>query len=170
MEVERIRAIQRWYPQIYLACHIRHRRAVSTDAGLSEQDSSLLGHLDEQQPMAAHDLARHLGVRPSTLSATLNRLARLGYVTRTRAAADRRVIELRLSHTGARAMQAASVLEASRVAALLDRLTAEEQRMALNGLALLARAARQISTEQTDGRRSRRPETRRRTHAQGGKT
>src|SRR5918997_5999799 len=142
MKAERVRAIQRWYPQIYLACHTRHQRASSSDARLSANDSSVLAHLDERDAMTAGNLARHLGIGASTLSATLNRLVKLGYITRTPAASDRRIVELRLSKTGARAMQGSSVLESARVAALLDELTPGEQTLALDGLALLARAAR----------------------------
>jgi MarR family transcriptional regulator, organic hydroperoxide resistance regulator len=158
MKAERVRAIQRWYPQIYLACHTRHQRASTTDAGLSAHDSSVLSHLDERDAMTAGNLARHLGIGASTLSATLNRLVKLGYITRTPASADRRIVELRLSKTGARAMQGSSVLESARVGALLDELTSDEQRLALDGLALLARAARQLSeraTPDTTMRRSR---------------
>ncbi len=85
---------------------------------------SVLAHLDERDAMTAGNLARHLGIGASTLSATLNRLVKLGYITRTPAAADRRIVELRLSKTGARAMQGSSVLESARVAALLDELDA----------------------------------------------
>jgi len=151
MKAERVRAIQRWYPQIYLACHTRHQRASSSDARLSANDSSVLAHLDERDTMTAGNLARHLGIGASTLSATLNRLVKLGYVSRTPAAADRRIVELRLSKTGARAMQGSSVLESARVGALLDELTADEQQLALDGLGLLARAARQLSARSSIG-------------------
>jgi DNA-binding MarR family transcriptional regulator len=149
MKAERVRAIQRWYPQIYLACHTRHQRASSSDARLSANDSSVLAHLDERDAMTAGNLARHLGIGASTLSATINRLVKLGYITRTPATSDRRTIELRLSKTGARAMQGSSVLESARVAALLAELTPGEQQLALDGLALLARAARQLSSRST---------------------
>jgi DNA-binding MarR family transcriptional regulator len=157
MKAERVRAIQRWYPQIYLACHTRHQRASSSDVRLSGHDSSVLAHLDERDAMAASDLARHLGIGNSTLSATLTRLVKLGYITRTPAAADRRIAELRLSKTGARAMQGSSVLESARVAALIDELTPAEQQLALDGLALLARAARQLSARSTPDAAMRRP-------------
>jgi DNA-binding MarR family transcriptional regulator len=145
MKAEHVRAIQRWYPQIYFACHTRHERATSSDARVSGHDSGVLSHLDETRPITAAALARHLGVGPSTLSATLNRLTKLGYITRTAAAADRRVLELRLTKAGARVMQAGSVLDSSRVAAVLDELSAAEQRVAVEGLGLLARASREAT-------------------------
>jgi DNA-binding MarR family transcriptional regulator len=151
MKAELVRAVQRWYPQIYLACHTRHQRAASTGVHLSAHDSSILAHLDEHDAMTAAALARHLNIGPPTLSATLNRLARLGYITRTRRDADRRTLELRLTKVGTRAMQASSVLDAARVKAVLAELTADELRRALDGLELLARAARQFSTRSMTG-------------------
>jgi DNA-binding MarR family transcriptional regulator len=151
-----VRAIQRWYPQIYFACHTRHQRAASSEVSLSAHDSAILAHLDEHEPIVASALARHLGIGAPTLSATLNRLVSLGYITRTPRAGDRRVAELRLSKIGGRAMASSSVLEASRVAAVLRELSEEEQRLALEGLALLARAARQVTQRQMTQRQARR--------------
>lgn len=140
-----VRAVQRWYPQIYFACHTRHQRAATSQVRLSAHDSAILAHLDEDHAITASALARHLGVGAPTLSATLSRLATLGYITRRPCAGDRRVAELRLSKAGGRAMASSSVLEAPRVAAVLRELTAAEQRLALDGLALLARASRAVT-------------------------
>jgi DNA-binding MarR family transcriptional regulator len=148
MSERAVRAVQRWYPQIYFACHTRHQRAASSEVALSAHDSAILAHLDEDRPIAAAALARHLGVGAPTLSATLTRLAALGYITRTPRAGDRRVADLRLSKAGGRAMASSSVLEAARVAAVLRELTADEQRLALEGLALLARASREVTRYQ----------------------
>ena len=41
--------IQRLYPQIYLACHVDHVRASSTEWRLSSRDSSILAHLDTDE-------------------------------------------------------------------------------------------------------------------------
>ena len=143
-----VRAVQRWYPQIYFACHTRHQRAASSESRLSAHDSGILSHLDEERPIAAAALARHLGIGAPTLSATLTRLEKLGYIVRTASAADRRVADLRLSRAGAKAMASSSVLEAARVASVLRELTADEQRLALDGLALLARASREVTQRQ----------------------
>lgn len=136
-----VRAVQRAYPQIYLACHVDHVRTRSNRHHLSAHDSTLLVHLDEQRATVAGDLARHLGVTASTLSAALARLEELGHLTRTPARRDRRRIELRLTPQGAEAMADTSVLDRRRVAAVLGQLSPREQRRAVAGLALLARAA-----------------------------
>jgi DNA-binding MarR family transcriptional regulator len=141
MSSARIRAIQRYYPQIYLACHVDHVRTKSNRHHLSAHDSTLLAHLDESQPTLAGSLARHLSIANSTLSAALKRLESLGHLTRTPSRRDKRQIELRLTALGAEAMAEASVLDAKRVAAVLENLSASEQKRAVDGLALLAAAS-----------------------------
>ena len=136
-----VRAVQIAYPQIYLACHTAHTRARSTPYRLSSRDSSLLVHLDETHPARPADLARHLGIGAPTLSAALRRLETLGYVTRTKASANRRGIELRLTAAGAEALSGTSVLEPARVRALLRALPAAERARAVAGLSMLGRAA-----------------------------
>jgi DNA-binding MarR family transcriptional regulator len=136
-----VAAIQRYFPQIYLACHTRHRRRRSHPEQLTAHDSSLLAHLSEDRPLRASTLARHLGVGASTLSASLKRLASLGYVVREADARDKRAARLRLSAQGASAIQASSVLDSERLAALLARLTSTERTRAVEGLRLLAEAA-----------------------------
>ena len=141
-----VRLVQVAYPQIYFACHTRHIRRASTVTRLSATDSTLLAHLDEGQPVRATALAKHLGLAPSTLSAAIARVAALGYVTQRRDARDGRAVELLLSAKGAAAMQASSVLESERVKQMLANLAAGDRKRALDGLELLARAARQAST------------------------
>ena len=142
-----VRDIQTWYPQIYLACHVDHKRARTTRSGVSPRESSLLAHLDARVPVAPADLARHLGIGAPSLSAMLKRLARLGYVVQDRDPKDGRRRAVRLTAAGASAMSEGSVLEADRVQSLLKRLTRAERRRALDGLALLGRAAREMQLE-----------------------
>jgi len=134
-------SVQRSYPQIYLACHTRHERRRQNAASLTAQESSLLAHLSADTPMRATALAKHLGVGRSTLSAAVKRLTSLGYISRSRDDHDRRAVGLRLSAQGAKAMQAGSVLDTRRVGALLAQLNAADRARAIDGLALLARAA-----------------------------
>jgi DNA-binding MarR family transcriptional regulator len=143
---ELVHEVQRFYPQIYLACHVDHVRSRSTEWKLSSADSSVLAHLDRRYGMSPRDLAAHLGVAPSTLSASIARLERLGYLTSTARDDDRRQRALRLTARGAEAMASTSVLDRERVEALLEQLAPRERRAAVNGLALLARAARSLRT------------------------
>ena len=140
--------VQRYYPQIYLACHVDHVRTRSTRWRLSSKDSSILSHLDTERPMSPRELASHLGVAASTLSATIARLERLGYLVSAAPDKDRRQRELRLTERGAEAMASTSVLDAGKVAELLGRLSAKQRAEAVRGLGLLARAARDIQSKE----------------------
>ena len=137
--------VQRLYPQIYLACHTDHVRAVSTKWRISSQDASILVHLDRESGLSPRELASHLGVAPSTLSAAIARLSELGYLTSSPSETDRRKRELRLTARGAEAIAAASVLDAERVKALLNKLEPDERKAAVCSLALLAEAARRLN-------------------------
>jgi DNA-binding MarR family transcriptional regulator len=83
-------AIQRYYPQIYFACHPSHVRKRSTQYALSSHDSGVLAHLSEDVPTTPSQLIRHVGIAASTFSPQLERLVRLGYARRDRAGEDRR--------------------------------------------------------------------------------
>jgi DNA-binding MarR family transcriptional regulator len=144
-------SIQRFYPQIYFACHVDHVRQASTAFRLSSHDSGILSHLSEEHPVTPSQLVRHVGVTPSTFSPQLDRLVRLGYVERRQSARDRRRWELRLTRRGAEAMAATSVLDAGRVQRVLSRLSPNERRRAVKGMALLARAASEVTAQK--GRR-----------------
>ena len=138
--------VQRLYPQIYIACHTDHVRAASTTWRISSQDASILVHLDRDAGLSPRALANHLGVAPSTLSAAIARLSELGYLTSKPNDTDRRKRELRLTARGAEAIASTSVLNAERVQAVLDKLNPDERKAAVRGLALLARAARELNT------------------------
>lgn len=140
--------IQRLYPQIFVACHNDHIRAASTGWRISSQDSSVLVHLDRNAGTRPSALAKHLGVTPSTLSATIARLEKLGYLSSTPHERDRRRRELRLTARGGEAIAATSVLDGERVRAMVKKLTPTELKAAVRGLGLLARAAREIKETQ----------------------
>jgi DNA-binding MarR family transcriptional regulator len=149
MNASEVELVQRCYPQIYLACHKRHIRASSTAYRLSARDSSILVHLSESVPVTPTELAAHLSVRGSTLSAAIRRLEGLGYLLRKRIHQDRRSVALTLTPQGAKATAETSVLDSERVAAVLAELTRNERKRALEGLELLAKASRQITSQRT---------------------
>lgn len=131
------------YPRIYFACHTRHVRDPQTHRLVSRHQASILDHLDDVDPTTLNDLARHMGVTAGTMSLAIDRLERKGYVMRLRDTSDRRRVHLRLTANGVRLRQASSVLDAARVAALVERLDGTDRDAAIHGLALLARAAQQ---------------------------
>jgi DNA-binding MarR family transcriptional regulator len=147
MSARDVRLVQTCYPQIYLACHTRHTRAASSPRRLSPRDSTLLAHLDEKRSTTPSLLARHLGVGGPTISAAVKRLVRLGYVEQDRDPNDARRMRLRLAQRGSAAMRDSSVLEPARVRRMLAKLAPGDRRAALDGLTILAGAARRVMEE-----------------------
>ena len=141
---EDVFAIQRFYPQVYLACHGDHVRAGSTRWRLSSHDSAILSHLDADRGVSPRELQRHLGVAASSVSASLKRLAGLGYLTNEPSTADRRRREIRLTATGLEALADTSVLDTAKLTLLLSYLSPDDRRTAVRGLELLAGAARRL--------------------------
>jgi len=144
-----VRQVMELYPRIYFACHTRHVRDPETRRLLSAHQASILDHLDEHEPLALLDLAKHMGVTPSTMSLNVERLVRRGYVSRERATEDGRRLKLRITPAGMRLREAKSVLDPGRVRALLARLTPEQLEAGIHGLALLARAGSEQMEEQS---------------------
>jgi DNA-binding MarR family transcriptional regulator len=135
--------VQRLYPRLFHACHERHVRRRSTVHRLSPSDSALLAHLDPRDGLRPKDLARHLGIGAPTLSAALARLETLGLLARVRDSRDQRALRVVLTERGSAAMSKTSVLDPLRLARLVARMTDAEQRLAVGGLSVLARAARE---------------------------
>jgi len=129
------------YPRIFFACHARHRRDPRTRRLLSAHQGSILDHLDAREPTSMNGLARHMGVTASTMSLSVDRLERLGYVRRVRDTRDRRRVHLTLTAAGVRVKEAQSVLEPDRVRGMLMQLAREERDAGIRGLEILARAA-----------------------------
>ncbi|HMD37762.1 MAG TPA: MarR family transcriptional regulator [Candidatus Acidoferrum sp.] len=152
MQNDAVRQLMEFYPRIYFACHRRHVRDPKSKRVLSAHQGSILDHLDQREPVMLLELARHMGVTPSTMSLQVEQLVRKSYVTRARDKKDGRRLMLRLSASGVRVREANSVLDTERVGKMLSRLSPEERAAGLAGLALLAKAAR----EQTDDLEKRR--------------
>lgn len=146
---EAARQVMALYPRIYFACHTRHVRDPDSLRLLSRHQASVLDHLDEFDPTTVNDLARHMGVTAATMSLTLDRLERKGYLARSRDTADRRRVHVRLTSAGIRIRSASSVLDPPRVEALVARLGDEERAAAIRGLALLADAAQRIAVQES---------------------
>ena len=140
--------VLRTYPQIYHACHLRHPRARTNPDRISAREGWILGHLDRDRPTSATTLARHMALGASTVSEALQRLERLGYLTRRRAVDDQRRIELLLTAGGADVLKRASVLDVARVKRLLAQLSASERAAAVAGMALLGKAARLLNQKE----------------------
>jgi DNA-binding MarR family transcriptional regulator len=111
---------------------------------LSAHQASVLDHLDDVEATSMNDLAAHMGVTASTMSLTVDRLQRAGYVRRGRDALDGRRVLLRLTRHGVRIKEMQKVLDPQRVKLLLEALPPDDRAAALRGLGLLADAATRI--------------------------
>ena len=147
---EAMTAVMTLYPRIYFACHTRHVRDPLSLRLLSRHQASILDHLDEVEPTTVMDLAGHMGVTSATMSLSIDRLERKGYVVRLKDAKDRRRVHVRLTTAGVRVREASSVLDPSRVETLVSRLSEAERTRAIEGLALLARAGEEMSRARMD--------------------
>jgi DNA-binding MarR family transcriptional regulator len=148
MSPDLVLAVLTAYPQVYHACHHRHPRARTNPGRISARDAWILGHLHPTSPLSPAHLAAHLSLRPSTVSEAVKRLERLGYVARRRVPGDGRRVELYLAPRGADAMKGASVLDPERVRRLLAQLPPRVRAQAVEGLALLAQAARTLNAKE----------------------
>ena len=136
-----VRQVMTFYPRIFFACHTRYVRDPKTTKTISAHQASILDHLDEIEPTGINDLAKHMGVTPSTMSLTVDRLARDGYVKRGPDPRDGRRVALRITKAGVRLRDQMTVLDPQLVEKMLARLTPALRKQALHGLELLARAA-----------------------------
>src|SRR5258708_37139619 len=118
-----VRQVMELYPRIYFACHTRHVRDPETRRLLSAHQASILDHLDEHEPLALFDLAKHMGVTPSTMSLNIERLVRRGYVSRGRAAEDGPRLKLCITAAGGGLRGAKGGLDPSRWRALFGRVS-----------------------------------------------
>lgn len=138
---EATRAVQVAFPQIYFACHTRHTRRRSSAHRLTARDGEILVHLAADPPLTLSRLAAHLDVAKSTLSAAVSRLESGGYVERVDAGrGDRRERALVLTAKADAAIGATSVLESSRLATVLTRLSPRNRAVVARGLRTLAAA------------------------------
>ena len=140
-----VETVLRCYPRIYFACHRRHVRDEKTRSVMSAHQASIVDHLDDVEGTSLLELARHMGVTASTMSLTVDRLERGGYVRRARSQEDGRRVDLRLTPAGNRIKRQQKVLEPELVSAVLALLNEKDRRRALRGLELLAEAATELA-------------------------
>ena len=129
------------YPTIYLACHRDHTRTDQAGNSLTENQSSVLDHLDSVRPTTVSKLAEHMGVGRSTMSITVARLVRGGYVARRPGKQDGRTTELTLTPTGKRIQEQNSVLNPQLARRMLKMMDPAEAERALAGMECLAKYA-----------------------------
>lgn len=137
------------FQAIYFACHRRHVHDVPRGKIISQQQLHVLGHLDGIRPTRVGELAMHMGLSHSSVSLTIDRLQRDGYVLRERSNDDARVTFVRLTTAGEEIRNSHQVLEPALVDSMFERLAPDERTTARAAMAALSRAAK----EQTSARK-----------------
>lgn len=137
----RVTRLMAAYPVIFLACHREHTRADEAGKALTENQASVLNHLDATRPTTLSKLAEHMGVGRSTMSTTVTRLSRSGYIARRPGKQDRRLVELTLTVAGKRIQEQNSVLNPQLAQLIFKKMGPAEAERALAGLERLAEVA-----------------------------
>ena len=148
----RIRRLLDAYPAIFLACHRQHVREDETGKAITERQASVLDHLHATRPTTLSKLAEHMGVGRSTMSITVARLVRTGYITSSRDKNDARCIGLTLTPAGVRVKEQNTVLEPELVREMFRTMRPGELETALQGLECIAKYARILLRQRKRGR------------------
>jgi DNA-binding MarR family transcriptional regulator len=130
------------YPAIFLACHRQHVREDEAGKAITEHQASVLDHLHPTRAATLSKLAEHMGVGRSTMSITVARLVRDGYITSSRDKNDARCVGLTLTPAGVRVKEENTVLEPELVREMFRLMSAEELETALRGIECMAKYAR----------------------------
>ncbi|MFO7783806.1 MAG: MarR family winged helix-turn-helix transcriptional regulator [Thermodesulfobacteriota bacterium] len=95
--------------------------------------------LYENGPMSSSQIARHIFVKPSTVTGIIDRLEQKGFAKRTRSSPDRRVITIELTLDGNRLAENAPPPIQQKIMDGLRSLSIEETESILHGLQALTR-------------------------------
>ncbi|MCF8063045.1 MAG: MarR family transcriptional regulator [Deltaproteobacteria bacterium] len=90
--------------------------------------------LYENGPLSSSQIARHIFVKPSTVTGIIDRLEQKGLARRTRQSTDRRVITIELTEFGERLAENAPPPIQQKIMDGLRRLSADETETILHGL------------------------------------
>ena len=139
------------YPAIFLACHRRHLREDESGEAITEHQASVLQHLHATRPTTLSRLAEHMGVTRSTMSITVARLTRAGYIASSRDKRDARYVNLTLRPAGVKVKEENTVLDAELVKKMFQQMPATELEVALKGIEYMAKYARLLLRQRTRG-------------------
>lgn len=132
----------------------RQRRAIARHGCLRQISSTQLHVLfllmsDGQMPMGR--LAELLGVSLPNVTGIIERMVENGYVERLRTDDDRRVVAVRATELGHQTVEEIDMIRRSQMAAVLARLSQEQQQSALRTFRDLRRAAEALDADTAAG-------------------
>jgi DNA-binding MarR family transcriptional regulator len=140
------------YPAIFLACHRRHLREDEAGEAITEHQANVLNHLHATRPMTLTRVAEHMGVGRSTMSITVARLTRAGYIASSRDKRDARCVNLTLTPAGVKVKEENTVLDAELVKKMFRQMPDAEVETALKGVECMAKYAKLLLRQRTRGR------------------
>ena len=126
----------------------RARGRLALEGSRHELSLSQYHHLDPLdragEPLATGEVALQAGVAPPTATRMLDSLERAGYVVRERQDADRRLVHVRITTEGRRAVRAKRARIAERRAQVFASLAPAERKQAARVLSSLAAAVEEL--------------------------
>lgn len=108
-------------------------------AGLTQAQVELLRLVGRQPGIAVREAADELALAANTASTLVSKLVADGYLLRTADAADRRIGRLRLTGPAQEVADASRTARRAALAAVLDRLGADDRADLARGLTVLSR-------------------------------
>jgi DNA-binding MarR family transcriptional regulator len=105
---------------------------------LNPIDLQTMFFVADQPDCTATEVAQHLGVAATTMSAVADRLVRYGLITRERVSSNRRIVSLTLSEEGRRRVEAAVQTQHDHCRAMLSALEPQERPGFLAAIAKIA--------------------------------
>lgn len=130
----------------------RQRKAVAQQGCLRTISSTqlhVLFLLVSQGSMPMSRLAEQLDVSLPNVTGIVERMVERDLVERTRSDDDRRIVEVAVTGAGRETVEEIDMIRRSQLAAVICRLTAEQQARALRTFTELRRAAEALHSEET---------------------
>jgi DNA-binding MarR family transcriptional regulator len=121
----------------------RRLRSQRGEADLSEGQFAVLTTLHTHGPMTPGALADHEGIRPPSMTRTVNALAEVGLVSKVGHESDRRLVVVELTDAGRNEVKETRRRREAWLTKKLGQLTPEERQTLAAASELLTRIARQ---------------------------
>ncbi|OMC39754.1 hypothetical protein A5742_04505 [Mycolicibacterium fortuitum] len=131
-------------------CYRSHAGANNVAGELTAAQLAILSELVANGPTRVTALAALLVVRPPSITVTVDRLLRMGLVTRWARSIGEREVRIDITERGRRLRRETLAARDTRIAALLAQLSAEDQETLRRALPLLDELAQAIQNAQDE--------------------
>ena len=120
--------------------------------GATPSDVAALRYVASNEGASQKALGDHLGLRATTVTSLIDRLARMDLVTRTRPPGNRRVVALALTGEGRRAFAAITEEERETMRRMLDALPEDRRAGFVEAAEMIAARLEETTLEQYEDR------------------